>query len=206
MGRYDELFQKSINDPAGFWGEAAQAITWTKQWDKTLDDSKRPFYRWFSGGELNTCFNALDRHVNDGRADQVALIYDSPVTNTIEKLTYRELLEQVSRFAGALKMQGVDKGDTVIIYMPMIPQAVVAMLACARLGAVHSVVFGGFAPHELAIRIDDAKPKVIISASGAMEAKRVIEYKPMLDKAIEEATHQAAKSASSSSGSWSRLP
>jgi propionyl-CoA synthetase len=193
MGRYDELFQKSINDPASFWGDAAQAITWSKKWDKVLDDSNKPFYRWFSGGEMNTCYNALDRHVESGRADQVALIYDSPVMNTIRKFTYRELLDQVSRFAGVLKDQGVQKGDTVIIYMPMIPQAAIAMLACSRLGAVHSVVFGGFAPHELAIRIDDARPKLIISASGAKEVSRVIEYKPMLDKAIEEAVHKPGK-------------
>ena len=158
-----------------------------------LDESNPPFYRWFKGGELNTCYNALDHHVENGRADQVALIYDSPVTNTLEKFTYREVLEQVSRFAGALASQGVHKGDTIIIYMPMIPQAVFAMLACARLGAIHSVVFGGFAAHELAIRIDDAKPKLVISASGAMEGKRIIEYKPLLDKAIQQATHKPEK-------------
>ena len=148
---------RSIEDPEGFWAEAAEAITWYKKWDKVLDASNPPFYRWFVGGEMNTCYNALDRHVEDGRADQIALIYDSPVTGTIQKFSYRELLDQVSRFAGALEGLGVTKGDTVIIYMPMIPQAVVAMLACARLGAVHSVVFGGFAPHELALRINDAK-------------------------------------------------
>jgi propionyl-CoA synthetase len=190
MGRYDDIFQRSINDPAGFWGEAARDITWSKKWDKVLDDSNKPFYRWFTGGEMNTCYNALDRHVRDGRADQPALIYDSPVTNTVQKFTYGELLDQVSRFAGALKDLGVSKGTTVIIYMPMIPQAVVAMLACARLGAVHSVVFGGFAPHELAIRINDAKPKIMISASGALEVKKLIEYKPLLDRAIEEAAHK----------------
>jgi propionyl-CoA synthetase len=190
MGKYDEIFQRSIKDPAGFWGEAAEAIDWYKKWDKVLDDSNLPFYRWFSGGELNTCYNALDRHVKGGRADQVALIYDSPVTDQIKKFTYRELLDLVSRFAGALKGLGITKGDTVIIYMPMVPQAAIAMLACARLGAVHSVVFGGFAPHELAIRIDDAKPKVIISASCGIEVKRVIDYKPMLDKAISLASHK----------------
>ncbi len=190
MGRYDDLFQKSIKDPAGFWEHAAQAITWDKRWDTVLDDSNQPFYRWFAGAELNTCFNALDRHVKAGRADQVALIYDSPVTNTLRKYTYRELLDEVSRFAGALKDLGVQKGTTVIIYMPMIPQAVISMLACARLGAVHSVVFGGFAPHELAIRIDDAKPKVIVTASGAIESKKTLEYKPMVDKAIEQAAHK----------------
>jgi propionyl-CoA synthetase len=193
MGRYQDLFQKSISDPAGFWEKAAEAVTWSKKWDKVLDDSNKPFYRWFVGAELNTCFNAIDRHVLAGRGDQVAVIYDSPVTDTIKRYTYREMLDLVSRFAGALKDIGVGKGDTVIIYMPMIPQAMIAMLACARLGAVHSVVFGGFAPHELAIRIDDAKPKVIVSASGAIEGKKTLEYKPMVDKAIELATHKPGK-------------
>ncbi|HTF99052.1 MAG TPA: propionyl-CoA synthetase [Nitrospirota bacterium] len=190
MGNYNALFQKSINDPSAFWGEAAAGITWSRKWDKVLDDTNKPFYRWFTGGELNTCYNAVDRHVEAGRADQTALIYDSPVTNTIRKFTYLQLRDEVARFAGALKSLGVQKGTTVIIYMPMIPQAVFAMLACARLGAIHSVVFGGFAPHELAIRIDDAKPKVIISAAGAREAAKLVEYKPMLDKAIELANHK----------------
>ncbi|MFH1026326.1 MAG: acetyl-coenzyme A synthetase N-terminal domain-containing protein, partial [Nitrospirota bacterium] len=190
MGSYKEIFRRSIDDPEGFWGEAAESITWYRKWDKVLDASNPPFYRWFIGGELNTCYNALDRHVENGRADQVALIYDSPVTKTIKKVTYRELLHEVSRFAGVLKNLDVNKGDTVVIYMPMIPQAVVAMLACARLGAVHSVVFGGFAPHELALRIDDAKPKIVISASGAVEVKRLIEYKLLLNKAIELAKHK----------------
>jgi propionyl-CoA synthetase len=193
MGKYAEIFQKSITDPEVFWGEAAEAIDWYKKWDKVLDDSNKPFYRWFTGGELNTCYNALDRHVNGGRANQLALIYDSPVTDTIQKFTYAELLDKVARFAGGLKMIGVGKGDTVIIYMPMIPQAVIAMLACARLGAIHSVVFGGFAPHELAIRIDDAKPKAVISASGSKEGAKILEYKPMLDKAIELAKHKPGK-------------
>jgi propionyl-CoA synthetase len=193
MGRYDDLFQKSIKDPAGFWEDAAQAITWEKKWDTVLDDSNKPFYRWFVGAELNTCFNALDRHVLAGRADQVALIYDSPVTNAVRKYSYKDLLDEVSRFAGVLKSLGVQKGMMVIIYMPMIPQAVISMLACARLGAVHSVVFGGFAPHELAIRIDDAKPRVIVTASGAIEGKKILEYKPMVDKAIEQAAHKPDK-------------
>ncbi|HEX8949751.1 MAG TPA: propionyl-CoA synthetase, partial [Dissulfurispiraceae bacterium] len=193
MGRYEEVFQRSIKDPGWFWEEAAGAISWYKRWDRVLDDTNPPFYRWFAGGELNTCYNALDRHVEGGRADQTALIYDSPVTSTIRKYTYRELLDQVSLFAGVLGNLGVAKGDTVIIYMPMIPEAVVAMLACARLGAIHSVVFGGFAPNELAIRIDDARPKVIVSASGAVEVKRLIEYKPLLDKAIELAAHKPSK-------------
>jgi propionyl-CoA synthetase len=193
MGKYDELFQRSIKDPGGFWAEAAEDITWYRKWDKVLDASNPPFYRWFPGAELNTCYNALDRHVEGGRADQTALIYDSPVTDTIKKYTYRELLDEVSRFAGVLQGLGVKKGDTVVIYMPMVPQAVVAMLACARLGAVHSVVFGGFAPHELALRIDDARPDVVISASGAVEVKRLIEYTPLLNKAIELATHKPGK-------------
>ncbi len=193
MSTFDELFRKSIEDPEGFWGEAAEAISWYKKWDKVLDASHPPFYRWFTGGELNTCYNALDRHVENGRADQVALIYDSPVTKTIQKFTYREVLDQVSRFSGVLKDLGIQKGDTVIIYMPMIPEAAVAMLACARLGAIHSVVFGGFAPHELALRINDAKPKIVISASGAVEVTRLIEYKPLLNKAIDLATHKPEK-------------
>lgn len=190
MGRYQDLYQRSIEDPEGFWGDAAADITWYKKWDKVLDASNPPFYRWFVGGELNTCYNALDRHVENGRADQTALIYDSPVRNKIQKFTYRELLDQVSKFAGGLKSLGVNKGDTVVLYMPMVPQAVVAMLACARLGAIHSVVFGGFAANELALRIDDAKPRVIVSASGAIEVKRLIEYKPILDKAIDLAKHK----------------
>jgi len=193
MSNYDEVFKRSITDPNGFWGEAAEDIDWYKKWDKVLDDSNKPFYRWFSGGEMNTCYNAVDRHVKNGRADQAAIIYDSPVTETIQKITYKELLDHVSKFAGVLKSLGVVKGDTVIIYMPMVPQAAIAMLACARLGAVHSVVFGGFAPHELAIRIDDAKPKVIVTASGAIEGKKLIEYKPMVNKAIELATHKPEK-------------
>jgi propionyl-CoA synthetase len=193
MGRYDEFFQRSIADCEGFWGEAAENIQWYRKWDRVLDDSKKPFYRWFSGGEMNTCYNALDRHVEDGRGEQTALIYDSPVTKQIQKFTYKELLDQVSRFAGVLRGLGVTQGDTVVIYMPMVPQAAIAMLACARLGAIHSVVFGGFAPYELAIRIDDAKPRVIVSASGAIEVTRLIEYKPMVDKAIELASHKPEK-------------
>jgi propionyl-CoA synthetase len=190
MGKYEDIFQRSIKDPEGFWADAAESITWYKKWDKVLDDSNPPFYRWFAGGEMNTCFNAVDRHVENRRGDQVAIIHDSPVTDQIQKITYKELLDLVSRFAGVLKGRGVSKGDTVIIYMPMVPQAAVAMLACARLGAIHSVVFGGFAPHELAIRIDDAKPKVIVTASGAIEGKKLIEYKPMVNQAIELATYK----------------
>lgn len=193
MGKYDEVFKRSISDPNGFWGDAAENIDWYKKWDNVLDDSNKPFYRWFSGGEMNTCYNAVDRHVEKGRGDQVAIIYDSPVTDTIQKITYKELLDYVSKYAGVLKSLGISKGDTVIIYMPMVLQAAIAMLACARLGAIHSVVFGGFAPHELAIRIDDAKPKVIVTASGAIEGKKLIEYKPMVNKAIELSTHKPEK-------------
>ncbi|MCK4614986.1 MAG: propionyl-CoA synthetase [Thermoplasmata archaeon] len=185
---YDEAFRKSIDDPDSFWGEAAEQIHWFKKWNKVLDDSNPPFYRWFVGGEMNTCYNALDRHVENGGGDRVALIYDSPVTGgTIRKYTYREFRDRVALFAGVLKARGVQKGDTVIIYMPMIPEAMIAMLACARIGAIHSVVFGGFAPRELAIRMDDAKPKVIVSASCGIEPKRTIPYKPLLDQAIEMA-------------------
>ncbi|HMB03628.1 MAG TPA: AMP-binding protein, partial [Isosphaeraceae bacterium] len=187
---YDLLHARSLSDPEGFWGEAAEDITWIKRWDKVLDDSNPPFYRWFKGGVLNTCYNAIDRHVEAGRGEQPAIIYDSPVTNTVQTITYKELRDQVARFAGALRRLGVEKGDRVIIYMPMIPQTVVAMLACARLGAVHSVVFGGFAPHELSIRINDAEPRVIISASCGIEPNRVVKYKPMLDAAIEESRHK----------------
>ncbi len=193
MGRYDEIFAKSVSDPESFWDAAAEAIDWQKKWDKVLDDSDPPFYRWYVGGELNTCHNALDRHVEKGRADQIAMIYDSPVTNTIERISYRELRDRVAVFAGGLKNLGVGKGDTVVIYMPMIPEAAVAMLACARLGAVHSVVFGGFAPNELAIRIDHSKPRVIVSASGGIEGKKIIEYKPLLDEAIDLAGHKPEK-------------
>ena len=191
--RYDEVYAKSLSDPEGFWGAAAAEIHWDKPWDRVLDDSNPPFYRWFKGGLLNTCYNALDVHVESGRADQPALIYDSPVTGIIRSFTFRELRDRVALFAGVLAAQGVAKGDRVVIYMPMIPQAVVAMLACARLGAVHSVVFGGFAPHELAVRIDDATPKVIVSASCGIEPGRVIPYKPLLDAAIDEAGHKPAR-------------
>jgi len=182
---YDEAYRKSIEDPEGFWAKVADNCHWFRKWDKVLDDSNKPFYRWFSGGQINTCYNALDCHIEGGRGDQNALIYDSPVTDTVQKYTYRELRDEVAKFAGALAAQGVVKGDRVLIYMPMTPQAVIAMLACARLGAVHSVVFGGFAPKELAKRIQDAQPKAIVSASCGIEFSRVIAYKPMLDEAID---------------------
>jgi propionyl-CoA synthetase len=189
-GAFEAAFERSLKNPAGFWGEAAESVHWHKRWDKVLDDSRPPFYRWFAGGELNSCYNALDLHVESGRAGQTALIYDSPVTGTIETFTYRELRDQVARFAGALARLEVHKGDRVIIYMPMVPEAVVAMLACARLGAIHSVVFGGFAPNELAARIDDAMPKVVVSASCGIEVKRIVPYKPLLDEALQIASHK----------------
>ncbi|HJO04993.1 MAG TPA: propionyl-CoA synthetase [Acidobacteriota bacterium] len=187
-GRQTDLHTRSLQDPAEFWAEAAEDISWYRRWDRVLDDSNPPFYRWFPGGIVNTCYNAVDRHVESGRAEQLALVHDSPVTGTTATLTYAELQDRVARFAGALAARGVEKGDRVIIYMPAVPEAIIAMLACGRIGAVHSVVFGGFAPNELATRIDDAKPKVIVSASCGIEVKRVIEYKPLLDKAIEIAS------------------
>jgi propionyl-CoA synthetase len=185
MGRYEEIYRRSLDDPDGFWGEAAAAIDWIEPWQRVLDDSRAPFYRWFTGGRLNTCWNALDRHVEGGRGDQPALIYDSPMTGTGATFSYGELRDAVARFAGALRSLGVEQGDRVIVYMPMVPEAVIAMLACARLGAVHSVVFGGFAAHELASRIEDAKPRVVVSASCGLEPGRVVAYKPLLDKAVE---------------------
>ena len=190
MSLYDQIYQRSLQDPEGYWGELAEELHWHKRWDKVLDDSRAPFYRWFAGGELNTCYNALDLHIEQGRGDQLALIYDSPVTATVQKVTYTELRDQVAKLAGAIQAQGVSKGDRVIIYMPMIPQAVMAMLACARVGAIHSVVFGGFAANELATRINDAKPKLMLSASCGIEGSRVIKYKPLLDAAIEQASHK----------------
>jgi propionyl-CoA synthetase len=190
MSRYAQEFARSLADPEGFWADAAKNIDWYRPPSVVLDDSNPPFYRWFPDGTLNTCFNAVDRHVRDGRGEQAALIYDSPVTGTQRTYTYGALLEAVARFAGVLRGLGVDKGDRVIVYLPMIPEALIAMLACARIGAVHSVVFGGFAAPELATRIDDATPKVIVSASCGIEGSRVIEYKPILDRAIELAAHK----------------
>lgn len=190
---YQTAYQRSVDDPEGFWAEAAREIDWIKPADKVLDDSAAPFYRWFVGGELNTCHNAVDRHVQNGRAEQPAIIYDSPMTGAKRTITYAELKDQVSRFAGVLKGLGVEKGDRVIVYMPMIPEAPIAMLACARIGAVHSVVFGGFAAQELATRIDDAKPKAVVMASCGLEPGRVVAYKPLADKAIELATHKPEK-------------
>jgi len=184
----DQVYAQWAKDPERFWAEAGEAIHWYKHWDRVLDGSRAPFYRWFLGGVVNSCYNALDRHVERGRAHQPALIYDSPVTGTIKTFTYRELRDEVARFAGVLRGQGVRTGDRVIIYMPMVPEAVVAMLACARIGAIHSVVFGGFASHELAARISHAEPTLIVSASCGIEVNRVVPYKPLLDKAIELAS------------------
>ena len=183
--RFSEIYRRSLENPEEFWAEAAAGIDWVKPWTHVLDDSNPPFYRWFAGGQLNTCYNALDRHVEKGRADQLALIYDSPVTGNARTYTYRALRDEVAKFAGALRDAGVEKGDRVIIYMPMIPEAAIAMLGCARIGAIHSVVFGGFAANELATRIRDAQPKVVVSASCGIEPGRVIAYKPLLDAAIE---------------------
>jgi propionyl-CoA synthetase len=183
--RFEQIYRRSIDHPEEFWAEAAAEIDWVKPWDRVLDGSRAPFYRWFTGGRLNTCYNALDRHVERGRANQFALVYDSPVTDTVKRYTYRELRDEVARFAGALRRLGVERGDRVVIYMPMVPEAAIAMLACARIGAIHSVVFGGFAANELAGRIKDARPKVIVSASCGIEPGRLVPYKPLLDGAIE---------------------
>ena len=191
-GEFEQVYARALADPEGFWAEAAEALDWDRKWDKVLDDTNAPFYRWFAGGRLNTCHNALDRHVEGGRGDQLALIHDSPVTDSVTTFTYRELRDAVALFAGALADRGVSHGERVIIYMPMVPEAAIAMLACARLGAVHSVVFGGFAATELAVRIDDCTPRVIVSASCGIEGQRVIAYKPLLDEAIELAAHKPA--------------
>ena len=190
MTNYQSAYAQSMADPNEFWGNAAKLVKWDKNPKVILDDSNPPLYRWFSDGMLNTCFNALDRHVIDGRADQPAVIHESAITGKSLTLTYAQMLEKVARFAGALRMAGVEKGDRVVIYMPMVLEALIAMLATARLGAVHSVVFGGFAPAELAARIDDAKPKVIVSASCGLEPTRIVEYKPMLDESIQLAKHK----------------
>ena len=191
---FSEAYQASLSDPQRFWGEIAEDIHWTRKWDTVLDDSNPPHYRWFAGGELNTCYNALDRHVENGRGDQAALIYDSPVTgNTVKTYSYAELRDETALFAGVLADAGVAKGDRVIIYMPMVPGAVIAMLACARLGAIHSVVFGGFASNELAVRIDDATPKVIVTASCGIEVNKVLPYMPLLNGAIDLAAHKPDK-------------
>ncbi len=185
---FQQNYVQSMTQPQTFWGNAAEDIDWERAWDSVLDETNAPFYQWFAGGELNTCYNALDRHIENGRADQTALIYDSPVTASKQNFTYLELRDRVAVLAGALRNMGVVKGDRVVIYMPMIPETAMAMLACARIGAIHSVVFGGFAADQLASRIDDAKPKVILSASCGIEVTREIPYKDLLDTAIEQAT------------------
>jgi propionyl-CoA synthetase len=187
---YADVYAAWKADPERFWMEAAEAIDWVENPSKALWDDGAPIYEWFSDGMVNTCWNAVDRHVAAGRGSQVALIHDSPVTHTKHTVTYAELKDRVARLAGALKARGVSKGDRVIIYMPMVPEAIEAMLACARLGAVHSVVFGGFAAHELAVRIDDAKPRCMIAASCGIEPGRVVHYKPLLDSALAQAEHK----------------
>lgn len=187
---YQTEYKKSIESPEQFWGEKAESIAWFKKPETVLSKDDNGIYRWFADGELNTAYLALDYHVENGRADQDAILFDSPVTNTKKRYTYLELRDEVAKFAGVLKAQGVEKGDRVVIYMPMIPEAVIAMLAVARLGAIHSVVFGGFAPHELAVRIDDAEPKVVVTASCGIEIAKVLPYKPMLDEAIEKSAHK----------------
>ena len=189
-GRYDEVYAKWRSDPEGFWAAAAESVHWYRRWDTVLDSSNEPFYRWFVGGEINTCYNCVDRHVEQGRGDRTALIHDSPVTGSKRVFTYAGLRDEIARFAGVLRRHGIEKGDRVIIYMSMVPEAVVAMLACARIGAVHSVVFGGFAANELATRIDDAKPKMIVATSCGIEPGRIVEYKPMVDEAIRIARHE----------------
>ncbi len=187
---YEAAYRRSLDDPEAFWGEAASAIHWFEPFRKVLDESRAPFYRWFEGGRLNTCYNCLDRHVDAGQGDRTALVYDSPVTGVVHSFSYRELRDEVARFAGALRREGVAKGDRVIIYMPMVPEAVVAMLATARIGAVHSVVFGGFAAQELASRMEDARPKLVVTASCGIEVQRVVPYKPLLDEAIALSSHK----------------
>ena len=193
MSDYHKVYNSWRQDPEAYWADVAEDIVWEKKWDRVLNSDNAPLYQWFEGAECNTCYNALDRHVDDGNGDRLALIYDSPVTETKSTWTYAELRDDVANLAGAIRSQGVEKGDRVIIYMPMVPEAAMAMLACARIGAVHSVVFGGFAAHELATRINDAKPKLIVSASCGIEPGRVVPYKPLLDDAIELASHKPSK-------------
>ena len=193
MGLYSTTYKYAQSHPEEFWGEAAEQLVWQRRWDKVLDDTNSPFTKWFSGGKINTCYNALDVHLAAGRGEQAAIIYDSAVTGTKEILSYQDLYERVSAFAGVLVKYGVTYGDRVIIYMPMIPETVITMLACTRIGAIHSVVFGGFASNELAKRIDDAKPKLIVSASCGIEPGRVVPYKPLLTGALALAKHQPDK-------------
>ncbi|HEY0421664.1 MAG TPA: AMP-binding protein, partial [Acetobacteraceae bacterium] len=188
--RYNEVYAAWQADPEAYWAEAARGITWDKPWDQLFDPRLGPFGQWFAGGMLNTCFNALDRHVEAGRGEQAALIWDSPMAGRIERFTYRDLRDRAARLAGALRARGVGMGDRVVIYLPMVPDALVSMLACARIGAIHSVVFGGFAAAELAKRIEDAQPRIVISASCGLEPGRVVAYKPLLDAAIAMSAHK----------------
>src|ERR1700730_17685506 len=194
MTAYRDAFDEAMRSPETFWRRAADAITWSRPFDRVVDDARAPLSRWFSGGELNTCYNAIDFHVENGRASQPAVIYDSPVTATKRTLSYRDLLQQVAQFAGALSALGVVKGDRVVIYMPMVPETLIAMYACARIGAIHSVVFGGFADNELAVRIEDAAPKIVLAASCRIERTRVVPYKPLLDEAIKLSSHKPERS------------
>ena len=191
--KFNEIYRKSIEDPENFWRKAADDIFWFKKPTKILNKSNPPFYKWFEDGFTNTCYNALDVHIDNGQGKKTALIYDSPITGSKSKLSYEELRSKVSKFAGALTNQGVGKGDRVIIYMPMIPEAVIAMLACGRIGAIHSVVFGGFASNELASRIDDSKAKILVTASCGFEPGRTVEYKPLVDEAVKLASHKISK-------------
>ena len=191
--KFSKIYDLSIKDPEKFWQEASEDIFWFKKPTKILNKSNPPFYKWFEDGVTNTCYNALDIHIDQGRGEKIALIYDSPITGNKSKLSYKELRSKVSKFASALKEQGTNIGDRVIIYMPMIPEAVIAMLACARIGAIHSVVFGGFASNELASRIDDSKAKILVTASCGFEPGKTVEYKPLVDEAIKIANHKIEK-------------
>lgn len=186
---YTDIYQAWKNDPQGFWGEVAKRIDWYKPAEKIFDPAQGPYGRWFAGAECNTCYNMLDRHIEAGRGDVPAILYDSPVSGTKASFTYSEVLEQVMRLSSVMQGFGIQKGDRVLIYMPMVPQALFAMMACARLGAIHSVVFGGFSADELAARIDDATPALLIASSCGLEANKIINYKPLLDKAIATAKH-----------------
>ena len=187
--KYEDVYNQWMSDPEGYWKNAAKDVDWIKFPEKTLNSTNAPIYSWFEDGLVNTCYNAVDRHVFEGREDSVAIIYDSPVTGIKRKISYGELFTSVNKLASALSSRGVKKGDRVIIYMPMIPEAIISMLAVTRIGAIHSVVFGGFAANELASRIDDSKAKILVTASCGFEPGRTVEYKPLVDKALEIAKH-----------------
>lgn len=193
MSKYQETFDYSLSNPKEFWSKAAEDVVWIKKFENVIHTDGPPFYKWFKGGKINTCYNALDRHIDEGNGDRIALIYDSAMTNTKKKFTYTELRDKTAELAGALQRFGIKKGDRIIIYMPMIPEAIMAMLACGRIGAVHSVVFGGFASNELASRIDDSKARMILSASCGLEPGRTVDYKPLLDEAKKIAKHKVEK-------------